>query len=323
MFYNDDGKTHHKLAWGCHENILDRVSCIGVMPNTTEKECSQHGCCFDESREIKCASKSVWKFSEENKDFEPELVVVDGVVVARSLLDASQNLNKIVNNAQNDHNILKKPENSNCDKNSGLTSRSIFSRIIGGKKAKNSDWPFSVALYYKSVDTKGPICGGSILSENFILTAAHCIKHPGYPENYYVLPGKTRVDLNLWKCADRNRGISKKSENSLFEIDCNHLNYDYFEDLNARSVGEIEDDSLGDIDLGMKWEDYSSWNYGGLDYVQDYSNTGDITTADTFKIQEKDIFQAFFIKVHPDYLHASPTYSAFNNFGRAPEFSHF
>ena len=58
-------------------------------------------------------------------------------------------------------------------------SKSQFSetRIIGGREAKEGEFPWQVSIGRISV-TSGIIthfCGGTILSSNTILTAAHCL----------------------------------------------------------------------------------------------------------------------------------------------------
>ncbi|XP_058839014.1 transmembrane protease serine 9-like [Topomyia yanbarensis] len=45
------------------------------------------------------------------------------------------------------------------------------SRIIGGKEAPEHKYPWMVALYYKNKF----ICGGSLINELYVLTAAHCV----------------------------------------------------------------------------------------------------------------------------------------------------
>lgn len=53
-------------------------------------------------------------------------------------------------------------------------------RIINGWRAKVGQWPFMVSVQRFSKKRKKFLhwCGGSILTDEFILTAAHCIKPP-------------------------------------------------------------------------------------------------------------------------------------------------
>ena len=45
-------------------------------------------------------------------------------------------------------------------------------RIVGGEKTEVNEYPWQVALYWKK--TSHPSCGGSLISDLWILTAAHC-----------------------------------------------------------------------------------------------------------------------------------------------------
>jgi len=45
------------------------------------------------------------------------------------------------------------------------------SRVIGGNNANSNSWPWQIVLY--SNGRAG--CGGSIISPNWIVTAAHCV----------------------------------------------------------------------------------------------------------------------------------------------------
>lgn len=47
-------------------------------------------------------------------------------------------------------------------------------RIVGGKRAQLGMFPYQVAVFIYDKENKSYICGGSIIDENWILTAGHC-----------------------------------------------------------------------------------------------------------------------------------------------------
>lgn len=49
-------------------------------------------------------------------------------------------------------------------------NRTRFRRIVGGGESDHGSWPWHVSLQFQGVMR----CAGSILSENWILTAANC-----------------------------------------------------------------------------------------------------------------------------------------------------
>ncbi|GAA6102256.1 transmembrane protease serine 13b [Tachysurus ichikawai] len=62
-------------------------------------------------------------------------------------------------------------------------------RIIGGSVASTGQWPWQVSLHFEG----SHVCGGSVVSQDFIVSAAHCF--PSDPpswqivENWHVHPG--------------------------------------------------------------------------------------------------------------------------------------
>lgn len=66
-------------------------------------------------------------------------------------------------------------EKALCGKVNVNTSPNLDNKIISGERAQVQEFPFQVALGYKSLDGNVTFdCGGSIIANNIILTAAHC-----------------------------------------------------------------------------------------------------------------------------------------------------
>jgi len=73
-----------------------------------------------------------------------------------------------------------------------ILKKSRKQRIVGGEKVDVKDFPFFVKFYLN-----GYLCGGSILNEEWILTAAHCVVGLN-PENCYayVMPSSANDTSN-------------------------------------------------------------------------------------------------------------------------------
>jgi len=82
--------------------------------------------------------------------------------------------------------IIKKSNVELVDAECGIEGPPAKERIVGGEEAQPNQWPWIVALF---IDDAW-FCGGSLINENYVLTAAHCVDGALY---FDVLAGAHNV----------------------------------------------------------------------------------------------------------------------------------
>merc|ERR1712013_951288 len=70
----------------------------------------------------------------------------------------------------------KKGTNVDLKATCGIEGPARAGRIVGGHEAEEHEWPWQVALF---IDDAW-FCGGSLISENYVPTAAHCVDGASY-----------------------------------------------------------------------------------------------------------------------------------------------
>ena len=65
--------------------------------------------------------------------------------------------------------------------------------MVNGDEATPNSWPWQISLRYKDYpddDAYGHICGGSLIENDLVLTAAHCVNFNSKPDMFKVTVGK-------------------------------------------------------------------------------------------------------------------------------------
>ncbi|EFB21826.1 hypothetical protein PANDA_010363, partial [Ailuropoda melanoleuca] len=53
----------------------------------------------------------------------------------------------------------------------------LSARVVGGDNARPHSWPWQISLQYLKNGTWRHTCGGTLIANNYVLTAAHCISN--------------------------------------------------------------------------------------------------------------------------------------------------
>jgi hypothetical protein len=77
----------------------------------------------------------------------------------------------------------------------------INHRIVGGSEANFGQFPWQAQIWTFKPNNDTPIfsCGGTLISDELILTAAHCV-HFTDPERYTIILGRQYLDENYEIC---------------------------------------------------------------------------------------------------------------------------
>lgn len=72
-------------------------------------------------------------------------------------------------------------------------------RIVGGKNAKPGDWPWQVNIDYEdNISNPGHLCGGTLITEEWVLSAAHCFYADQNKDKYWLKLGKFICNGNVF-----------------------------------------------------------------------------------------------------------------------------
>ncbi|XP_011483418.1 suppressor of tumorigenicity 14 protein homolog [Oryzias latipes] len=95
-----------------------------------------------------------------------------------------------------------------------------LNRIVGGQDAELGEWPWQVSLHFK---TQGHVCGASIISNKWLLSASHCFKYNAEYED----PANWITYSGLQNQLTFNTAQRRRVKRIITHTGYNDITYDY------------------------------------------------------------------------------------------------
>lgn len=112
----------------------------------------------------------------------------------------------------------------------------LENRIVGGYDAAEGAWPWQVDITTQT-DISRHICGGSIITRNWVLSAAHCFPNPSDVGSYLIYAG--RYQLNGYNFQESSHRVKQVV-----------IPYGYVEPHSGKDVALVE------LSTPVTWSDH-------------------------------------------------------------------
>ncbi|XP_015603565.1 serine protease nudel [Cephus cinctus] len=176
------------------------------LVETSSGEIGISGSCQNGALYVQCPAVPCGTRVLPHKEFYPTYNILEDPLLGTShvpLSNATEEKNIETGNPQW-NSTLQKIAKALTDNHTNIRNDSVVrseGRIVGGRASQPRAWPFLVAIY-----TDGSFhCGGTILTEHWILTAAHCVER--YRYRYYEIRAGVLRRLSFSPMAQTQRAV--------------------------------------------------------------------------------------------------------------------
>ncbi|XP_071372593.1 ST14 transmembrane serine protease matriptase a [Centroberyx affinis] len=180
---NDCGDNSDELNCGCKSGEL---GCQNGKCVSEKKRCDGRDDCGDGSDELNCARVS-------------DVTCSDVTYKCKN----NKCISKVNPECDGTADCEDGSDEANCE-----CGRNLFktSRIVGGQEAEEGEFPWQVSLHVKGY---GHVCGASIISPRWLVTAAHCVQDDG--KTRYSQPGTWEAYMGLHIQRQNGKNVAKRN----------------------------------------------------------------------------------------------------------------